>query len=442
MKTIVLGMALFLLWACFPESPAPEIEQPVSQEKTEPPVVDTTPKDTTVWKHLQLEPGEGVFQVLGRLNVSHAKKMRLINTLRFEADLTSLRAGERFSAKYHRDYTTAMRAFVYRPNRVTEHRITIDPLSDSLHYSFSRKETDVQERMLMGTIGPGSSLNASLLKAGLSQNITSVVNGILLCKVAFRTDARVGDTFTVLLHEEFYRDSLIPEFTRVLYTDYRGSRSGTHRAYRYSEEDETSIYNGHYTREGTALIHSAVRYPLDRLHVSSPYGWRTHPITGRRSFHNGIDYAIEHGAPVYAVAPGRVVVSGYDRYSGNKIAIRHADGYTSYYLHLSQKNVRVGQSVHSRQVIGRVGSTGMSTGPHLHLGFRNPQGNWVNPNSKRMIATQRLSGERLEKLEKQAARIDTVKEQIQNNDAVVFFDHEKQIAQREKEEEEELSDEG
>lgn len=120
------------------------------------------------------------------------------------------------------------------------------------------------------------------------------------------------------------------------------------------------------------------------------------------------------GSLVHAVAEGKVIVSGYDEFSGNKIAIRHADKSTSWYLHLSKRGVGVGMKVNAGQVIGRVGSTGSSTGPHLHLGFTNAQGKWIDPRSKTMIATPKLEGERLARLRTQ---IKFIREEIRKTEA-------------------------
>ncbi|MCF0221313.1 MAG: M23 family metallopeptidase, partial [Fibrobacter sp.] len=144
----------------------------------------------------------------------------------------------------------------------------------------------------------------------------------------------------------------------------------------------------------------------DRLHITSPFGSRIHPVTGQRKTHYGIDYGGNPvGTPVYSVAEGKVTVSGYDEYSGHKIAIRHRDNSESWYMHLSTRGVGVGASVSARQVIGRVGNTGRSTGPHLHLGFKNEKGVWINPASKTMIAAPKLMGERLARLKKEVAEI-------------------------------------
>ncbi|MBQ3776768.1 MAG: M23 family metallopeptidase, partial [Fibrobacter sp.] len=153
------------------------------------------------------------------------------------------------------------------------------------------------------------------------------------------------------------------------------------------------------------LIFDGLRYPLDRLHITSSYGSRIHPITGKRTVHHGVDYGSPTGSPVHAVAVGVVTVSGFDPLSGNKIAIKHRDNSVSWYMHMSSRGVGVGAHVSAGQIIGRVGSTGRSTGPHLHFGFKNAKGAWINPLSKTMIATPKLAGERLAKLKVQVAEI-------------------------------------
>ena len=104
--------------------------------------------------------------------------------------------------------------------------------------------------------------------------------------------------------------------------------------------------------------------------ISSPYGPRIHPIYRVSSFHAGIDLAIPEGTPVYAAAPGRVVTAGWDGGYGLLVVIDHGDGYSTYYAHLSQLLVSVGQFVEIGQRIARSGNTGLSTGPHLHFEIR------------------------------------------------------------------------
>ena len=213
----------------------------------------------------------------------------------------------------------------------------------------------------------------------------------------------MGDRFKVLLGERKFDDQVIQ--TKVLFTSYNGVRTGLNEAFYYEDEEKSSTYSAHYTEDGQALIRSGLRYPLSSMHIRSGYGMRRHPVTGRKRMHRGVDLRGRVGRPVHAVASGKVVLSTYNKYAGNKVAIKHRDGSTSYYFHLNKRKVRRGDWVISYQVIGSVGSTGRVTGPHLHFGFKNARGRWMNPLNKRMIATPKLEGVRFVKLQEQIAQV-------------------------------------
>lgn len=117
--------------------------------------------------------------------------------------------------------------------------------------------------------------------------------------------------------------------------------------------------------------------------VSSRFGSRTHPVTKVRKFHQGLDLPKPWGTPVYPSRSGVVIEAGWQGGYGQLIVIRHSDGYTTRYGHLSKIYVKDGQFVHrGKTMIGRVGSTGLSTGPHLHFEVRDRGGRAVNPNAK------------------------------------------------------------
>lgn len=104
--------------------------------------------------------------------------------------------------------------------------------------------------------------------------------------------------------------------------------------------------------------------------ISSEFGYRQHPVGGNRHFHTGIDIAAPEGTPVRAAAEGKVIFAGKRGGSGNCVILRHYDGYRSYYLHMSKVKVKRGEWVDKGELIGWVGSTGISTGPHLHFEIR------------------------------------------------------------------------
>jgi hypothetical protein len=112
------------------------------------------------------------------------------------------------------------------------------------------------------------------------------------------------------------------------------------------------------------------------------------------------------GDPVYAVAKGKVIYSGYDKLNGNKVVIKHNDGTKTYYIHLDKRLVKKGNTVVARQQIAKLGRTGRVTGPHLHFGIKSNKGKWVNPLLKRMIATPKLEDERYARFLTQMEEID------------------------------------
>jgi murein DD-endopeptidase MepM/ murein hydrolase activator NlpD len=131
------------------------------------------------------------------------------------------------------------------------------------------------------------------------------------------------------------------------------------------------------------------------MHITSPYGYRIHPILGRRILHQGMDLRGSTGTPVFAVTSGTIIkaTNSGDGY-GNEVRIRHENGMVTQYAHLNRINTRRGRYVAKGQVIGVVGSTGRSTGPHLHFGVM-LSGRWVNPRTNlKMVAANKLEGQR------------------------------------------------
>ena len=119
--------------------------------------------------------------------------------------------------------------------------------------------------------------------------------------------------------------------------------------------------------------------PVPYYTLTSPFGMRVHPISGKWKMHNGVDMAAAQGTPIYAAKSGKVTVTSFQAGgAGYYVSINHGDGFSSVYMHMTHYIVSPGQYVTAGQVIGYVGSTGGSTGPHLHFGI-SYNGSYVNP---------------------------------------------------------------
>lgn len=346
--------------------------------------------DPSVFIEGKVLPGKGLIDALLTLEgikMEHA--FEISEALKYDVDYRFLASGEDFIIEMDEN-REVVKSFSYIPNPVTTHKLTRNA-DGFLEYELIALPTEKHYRHIEGEIT--TTLNQALNDHGIEPSVAATVYGILECIINFRSEARKGDVFTVFLEESYHNGEKL-KGGRVLFASYNGKRTGKKVAYYFSDVDKNSAFNAHYTRGGDALIVTALRYPVDRVHVTSAFGQRIHPVTRKRSFHYGVDYRGAIGDPVYAVSTGVVTATGYDKISGNKITIQHPDRTQTVYYHLNKIRVKKGQKVTARQLIGDIGRTGRVTGPHLHFGVRDTAGKWINPMNRRMIATQKLEGER------------------------------------------------
>jgi len=202
---------------------------------------------------------------------------------------------------------------------------------------------------------------------------------IFLWDIDFNTDLRGGDRFRMVV-EKFYLGDQFVKYGRILIAQYENQGRifiGIH--FKDSKGNE-----GYFTPEGRSVKKALLRSPLEFNRISSRFTRsRLHPILGGYRPHLAVDYSAPRGAPVWAVADGSVASCGWSRGNGNCIILRHRMGLSTYYNHLSRfaKRIHKGARVKQRQVIAYVGSTGMSTGPHLDYRIKK-DGRFINPLQK------------------------------------------------------------
>lgn len=223
----------------------------------------------------------------------------------------------------------------------------------------------------------------AIIENGENMNLASLVSNLFAWDIDFYTDPRKGDSFKLIYERRILPDGEVYGYGRLLAGEYDGKITGRKHGFWVDVGDEE--YTGFYDENGFQMKRTFLRAPLDTMRVTSRYGMRRHPILGRRMMHHGVDYGAPTGTPVWAVADGTVIFAGRSGAAGNMVKIRHEGGLVSMYLHLSRITVRRGQHVGQKQLIGRVGSTGRSTGPHLD--FRvTKNGSFVNPQKLKMYS--------------------------------------------------------
>lgn len=217
--------------------------------------------------------------------------------------------------------------------------------------------------IVTGVIGKiESSLFQALEDYGEQALLALEIADIFGWDIDFYTDPREGDTFEVVVEKKILKGELLG-YGRVLAAQYR-NEGKLYQAVLFRDPSGRPAY---YAPDGKSMQKAFLRSPLKfSAAVTSRFSYRRfHPILKRYRPHLGVDYRAPLGSPVQAVGEGRVVSAGWSGGGGKTIHLRHAKGYETLYLHLSRIYVRPGQRVRQGQVIGRSGSTGLSTGPHL-----------------------------------------------------------------------------
>lgn len=230
----------------------------------------------------------------------------------------------------------------------------------------SRIETaplQVHHSIAGGTIE--SSLFAATDAAYVPDSVAVQFAELFAGDIDFRRALRKGDRFQ-MVYETLQADGETLRTGQLLSAEFVNAGK-LHQAMWFQEAGSKGQY---YTLEGLSLRKAFLTSPLKYTRVSSGFGIRVHPISKDRRAHKGIDYAAPTGTPVRSVGDGTVIFAGMQRGYGNVIEVAHRNGKTTVFAHLSRIHVKKGQKVEQGTVIGAVGSTGLSTGPHLHFEFR------------------------------------------------------------------------
>ncbi len=321
-------------------------------------------------RHGTVQRGQSSFVLLRQAGASAAAVIKLQKATRSVYDIRLLRVGQPYSIEVTTD--GQVRRFVYEID--TQHRLTVERRGQTFTARLEPIEYEYRERLVQGTIH--GSLYDVLTAHGETPKIATDMGDIFAWNVDFRTDLRSGDTFHLLI-EERYRDGKRIGYHRILAAELVNRRRVIQAVY-YPPDKADGVY---YRPDGRAMHRMFLRSPLRYTRISSRFSRRRfHPILKRYQPHFGIDYAAPIGTPVRSVADGVVAEARRKGASGNMIEIRHDRAYSTSYLHLSRfaRGVRAGKRVSQGQIIGYVGSTGRSTGPHLDFRLTR-YGKYLNP---------------------------------------------------------------
>ncbi len=290
------------------------------------------------------------------------------------------------------------------------------PLSKETFVQIDKKKNKIEvtknvTRLFKKEIVLSGKIKSSLYKAatdqGIEPNIIIEFARIFGFEVDFQRDMRKGDVFEIL-YERFTDDrGKIIKTGKILYA-FLDVNNQKIKLYRFGSKNNIDYFDV----DGKSISKALMKTPINGARLSSPFGNRKHPILGFTKHHNGTDFAAPTGTPIMASGNGTIIKAGWCGNGGNCVRVRHNSSYTTGYGHLSKFATKTGRRVKQGQIIGYVGNTGMSTGPHLHYTVKY-NGKFINSQKLKLPSGKILKGEERKKFEISRIKLDVKLAELQ-----------------------------
>ena len=353
--------------------------------------------DTLVLRSGEVRSGDNFTSLFTRLGVGSQDTYSLVQQCDTVFDVRKLVAGKAWDAYYADSAATAPRYVVYHNSRV---KSTVFRCADSLQVYAVYREVRMVEKAADVTIT--SSLWNDFISAGASPALILQLADVYAWTVDF-FGLHKDDRFRVLYLEKYCEEESVG-LDRIEYAEFIRDNQVLKAIY----FDQGDGGNRYWNEKGESMQKAFLKAPLKFTRISSGFTYhRLHPVHGTVRPHTGVDYAAPQGTPVMSIGDGTVISAGWGGGGGNTVKIRHNSVYSTAYLHLSRfaKGIKAGQRVRQGEVIGYVGSTGTSTGPHLDfrvwkngspvnpLKLESPPAEPVNPENLPLVDSLVRAGE-------------------------------------------------
>lgn len=326
--------------------------------------------------------GDNFYKILKKNNLGKFQVQEVLNKVRDSFNYYKIRVGKPVLLLKEKQMPFRLKYLVYEHDRI---HYSIIAIGDSIQVTNKQKPVSFRQRTVADVID--KSLSESFKSKEISPALLRRLAKIYEYSIDF-FKIRKGNAYALTITERFINDTLYDGVESIdgCFFEYKDKY---HYAFPF-KKDSLSTKVDYYDEEGKGLKNMFLKAPLDYFRISSKFSpKRFHPVQLTWKPHNGTDYAAPHGTPIKATASGIVEKAGYTTGNGNFVKIKHDKTFATQYLHMSQILVRNGQSVQQGQVIGKVGSTGLATGPHVCYRFWK-NGKEVDPFKEKLPNTQPL----------------------------------------------------
>jgi murein DD-endopeptidase MepM/ murein hydrolase activator NlpD len=347
---------------------------------------------------IEVRRGDTLIALLARAGLGPQEAHAAAAAIAPHLPARDLRPGHELYLFRSTDPNRSLAAFAIEP--APDRRITVVAREDG-GFIASVEEIERVRHLVRAEGAITSSFYEDLVRASVPPALVMGLIRAFSSSLDFQRDIQTGDRFAVMFERWRDPDGALIDHGQALHAalEQGGKR---HRIWRFTEPGGAP---GWFDENGVSVRRSLLRTPLDAARISSGFGMRRHPILGYSRMHQGVDFAAPTGTPVFAAGDGRVAFTGNRGDYGTTVVITHTGGIATLYAHLSaiQRGLRPGSLVRQGQVIGRVGSTGLATGPHLHFEVHR-NGTPINPAVAQTMPPPRLSGPALAAFQRERAR--------------------------------------
>jgi murein DD-endopeptidase MepM/ murein hydrolase activator NlpD len=316
----------------------------------------------------RMRPGDTLAALMGRLGVHDDSALSFIKSDQTASAMLQLKPGRRVQAKISADGELQWLSTTLTEGRDNQVKNLVISKQGTV-FKAAETPTTVERRIEMRTGDIKSSLFAATDAANIPDAIAMQLVDMFSTNIDFASDLRRGDRFNVV-YETFWQSGDYIRTGRVLAAEFHNAGATFQSV--WFDDPKSKHGGGYYGFDGKSLKKAFLKSPIEFSRVSSGFAMRRHPISGAWKQHKGVDFAAATGTPIRAAADGTIQFIGKQGGYGNFIVLKHWDNYTTAYAHMSRfaSSLKKGAKVNQGEVIGYVGSTGWSTGPHLHYEFR------------------------------------------------------------------------
>ncbi len=354
-------------------------------------------------KIITIKSGSTIAEALQEQGISGAEAYRIVKAISDNYDPRLVKAGQDISITTEiNNGIIELSSLNMKLSQIKEINITREGNNDFTSI-LDEKETHLQIKA--GKTFITTSLSGSAVRDGIPSSVISQIMKIYSHNIDFQRDIRKGDKLEILYETYETENGDFVKNGNIIFANLMVSGKDN-SVYRYKSKDGAVDF---YRNSGENLKRTLMQTPIDGARISSRFGMRKHPVLGYNKMHKGIDFAVSRGTPIYAAGTGVIEKAGRHGGYGNYVKIRHNNSLKTAYAHMKKfaKGIKSGTRVTQGQLIGYVGTTGRSTGPHLHFEVLK-NGAQVNPKSIKSTSNNKLSGNNLTEFKQE---ISTIKQQ-------------------------------